>query len=357
MKVCIIGKGLTSLTLAKSLVNKGIYVDILSDKKISNYEKFRTIGISKTNIDFFNNEISNINKLLWKINKINIFSENLKNERLLNFVNLKNQLISINKNDHLYNHLIKELKKNKFFQDKKLIYNEKNLQKKYNIIVNCDLNNFLSKKYFNKKLNKKYNSFAYATIIKHKKFNKNNTAVQVFTKKGPIAFLPISEYETSIVYSVRGSEHLDLKDAIKKYNTKYSIVKINKILKFELKSMNLRSYYYKNFLAFGDLLHKLHPLAGQGFNMSLRDTKILSDLIKFKINHGLEIDKSICKDFEKITKHKNYLFSNGVDFIYEFFNFESKLDNPIVSKSVQFLGNNRYLNSFFTKMADKGLMM
>ena len=39
------------------------------------------------------------------------------------------------------------------------------------------------------------------------------------------------------------------------------------------------------------------------------------------------------------------------------FKFESKLDNPIVSKSVQFLGNNRYLNSFFTKMADKGLMM
>ena len=123
MKVCIIGKGLTSLTLAKSLVNKGIYVDILSDKKISNYEKFRTIGISKTNIDFFNNEISNINKLLWKINKINIFSENLKNERLLNFVNLKNQLFSIIKNDHLYNHLIKELKKNKFFQYKKLINN------------------------------------------------------------------------------------------------------------------------------------------------------------------------------------------------------------------------------------------
>ena len=33
---------------------------------------------------------------------------------------------------------------------------------------------------------------------------------------------------------------------------------------FELKSSNLRNYYKENILAFGDLLHKLHPLAGQG---------------------------------------------------------------------------------------------
>ena len=29
------------------------------------------------------------------------------------------------------------------------------------------------------------------------------------------------------------------------------------------------SYYKDNILAFGDLLHKVHPLAGQGFNMSI----------------------------------------------------------------------------------------
>ena len=33
MNVCILGNGLTSLTLAKSLVNKGINVDIISNKK------------------------------------------------------------------------------------------------------------------------------------------------------------------------------------------------------------------------------------------------------------------------------------------------------------------------------------
>ena len=33
MNVCILGNGLTSLTLAKSLVNKGICVDIISNNK------------------------------------------------------------------------------------------------------------------------------------------------------------------------------------------------------------------------------------------------------------------------------------------------------------------------------------
>ena len=36
---------------------------------------------------------------------------------------------------------------------------------------------------------------------------------------------------------------------------------------------------FKNILSFGDALHKIHPLAGQGFNMTVRDAKILSDLI------------------------------------------------------------------------------
>ena len=65
---------------------------------------------------------------------------------------------------------------------------------------------------------------------------------------------------------------------------RYKIVKINKINCFKLQSSNLRSYYHKNILAFGDLLHTIHPLAGQGFNMSIRDIKSLIKIIDYKIN-------------------------------------------------------------------------
>ena len=128
-----------------------------------------------------------------------------------------------------------------------------------------------------------------------------------------LAFLPISEDKTSVVYSIRNLKEIDFENLIKKYNTKYSIIKINNISKYELKSSNLRSYYNKNILAFGDMLHKLHPLAGQGFNMTIRDIKLLSELIKFRIDNGLEIDHSICINFEKKARHKNFLFDPEED--------------------------------------------
>ena len=74
-----------------------------------------------------------------------------------------------------------------------------------------------------------------------------------------------------------------------------------KLSSFKLKSSNLRNYYYKNILAFGDLLHKIHPLAGQGFNMTIRDIKILSKIIQNKIDLGIQLDSFV---FSKSSKKK-----------------------------------------------------
>ena len=125
MRVCIIGDSLSSLTLAKALVNLNINVNVLYEKKDIKLTKSRTIGISKTNIDFFNKHIVNIEKLLWKIKNIEIYSDNLKEEKLLNFENNNNQLFSILKNYELYNFLEKVLLKNKLF--KKKLFTNKNL--------------------------------------------------------------------------------------------------------------------------------------------------------------------------------------------------------------------------------------
>ena len=58
MRVCILGTSLSSLTLAKSLVNQKIYVDVLYFKKRFLVNKTRTIGISKSNVEFFKEKIS-----------------------------------------------------------------------------------------------------------------------------------------------------------------------------------------------------------------------------------------------------------------------------------------------------------
>ena len=187
MKVCILGNGLTSLTLAKTLINQGIFVDIFLSKKIFKKDSNRTLGISKINLDFFNKEILNIKKLSWDIQKIEIFSENLNNEKILNFENDNKNLFSILRNDDLADLLLKNLKKEKLCRFKKKMEKIDVIRKNYNLIFNCDNSNLIAKKYFFKQIRKNYDSSAYISIIKHLK-TKNKKAIQIFTKNGPLAF-------------------------------------------------------------------------------------------------------------------------------------------------------------------------
>ena len=356
MKICIIGEGLVGLTLAQVLIQKDIFVDILTKKKTNQYNQSRTLGISKSNIDYFNNNIVNIKKILWEIKKIKIFTEKNFQKEMLKFDNEDKQIFSIVRNHQLQKLLINKLKKSKFVKFKYNLYNS-NLIKKYNLVINCDPNHKYTKKFFSKKFEKSYNSYAYISTITHKKI-KNNTAFQNFTVNGPIAFLPISETETSVVYSLRSFDkksNYEMDNLVKKYNPIFFIKKINKWNHFELRSSNLRNYYKDNVLAFGDLLHKIHPLAGQGFNMSIRDIKLISSLIDKRINLGLDLDYSLCQEFQKNSQDKNYIFSSGIDWIYQLFNLESKINSNLLNKSISIIGNNKRFNTILKNFADSGI--
>ena len=139
MNICIIGNGLTGLSLAKNLINKKINVHLYHKNKIKNLSSSRTIGISKNNLEFFRKEIHRIpKKIVWKIKKIEIYSEDLKKSKILNFENNKNNLFYMIKNDELYLSLMNEVSKNKFFK-KKLIKNKffyQGLQKKKQVRFN-----------------------------------------------------------------------------------------------------------------------------------------------------------------------------------------------------------------------------
>ena len=356
MRICIIGSGLTSLALAKALVNQNINVDILRDKKKQKNDQSRTIGITKSNVEYFNNNIVNIDKIIWKLNKIEILSDKLNQEKLLEFQNNNQELFSMVRSFDLYNILEKRLKKNKFFK----IQNQTNLEnihKKYDLLINLNFSNLITKKFFSKKIIKKYKSLAYTLILEHEKID-NKIARQVFTKIGPLAFLPISDKKTSIVYSIKNSAKIkkeNLIELINLHNPNYKIKEFKKISSFELLSVNLRNYYHKNVLAFGELIHKIHPLAGQGFNMTIRDIKILLEIIQNKTDLGLPLNSSVNQEFQKNTKHRNFIFSNGIDFIYEFFNYESKIKNNFLVNSLKYIGSKNSINNMLKKIADTGL--
>ncbi len=119
----------------------------------------------------------------------------------------------------------------------------------------------------------------------------------------------------------------------------------------------LRKYYNKNILAFGDMLHQIHPLSGQGFNMALRDIKVFLNLLIDKENLGLPVDHYIYQQFENKTKHLNFIFSSANDFIYEFFNYDNFYLKPFSKKIFNYLNNNKLFNKLAVQYADKGLMI
>ena len=127
--------------------------------------------------------------------------------------------------------------------------------------------------------------------------------------------------------------------------------------KFKLETSISRNYYNNNILAFGDCLHKIHPLAGQGFNMTIRDIKILSNIIQNRIDLGFPIDLSICREFENKTKHYNFTFSFGNDFIYEFFKFDNKYKNNYLNHLLKFIGKNEIFNKLANRYANRGLFI
>ena len=89
--------------------------------------------------------------------------------------------------------------------------------------------------------------------------------------------------------------------------------------------------------------------------MIIRDIKILSEIIESKIELGLHIDALILNDFEKQTKNKNFIFSSGIDFIYEFFNIEKKIKNKNITKILKTIGKNKNFTNLLIKFADRGI--
>ena len=361
MNICLIGNGLTNLVLAKNLVKKKIKVDLFYRNKIINKGKVRTIGISKENIQFLKKNIADIEKISWQIDEIKIYNELNQNEEIINFNNYGTSRFTVLKNHEIYNMVEKLLKKEKNFS-KKLIKKNTSfsfmLNKKYDLIINSDPNSEITKKFFFNKINKEYDSTAYTTIINHKEC-KNNSAIQIFTKIGPIAFLPISNTETSIVFSILeckfSKNENQIINLIKKYNQRYKIISFNNFEKTSLKFSISRKYYYKNILCFGDNLHKIHPLAGQGFNMTIRDIKVLSKIIDNNLDLGLPLDASILKQFQKKTQHLNFVFAHGIDFIHEFFKFDNMFGNNYSKVILKLFGKNKFFNKYASKFADKGL--
>ena len=227
MKICLLGNNLTNLVLANILHKKKINVDIIyQPKSLSLRNTIRTIAISNDNYKFLRKNIKGISNFGWPTKKIKIYSTKNELSELFEFENKDHSNFFLLKYSQIYN-LVKKNKSFKFIKLKN--YNLNTIKKlDYNLIINSEQNNPITKKYFQKKVEKNYKSLAHTAIIDHKKIE-NKIATQIFTKNGPLAFLPLSNTQTSIVYSNNSTKLIDKISLLKIINNHYHQYKIIKI--------------------------------------------------------------------------------------------------------------------------------
>ena len=353
MNICLLGNNLTNLVIANILLKKKINVDIISQTSKSSLKKtIRTIAISNENYKFLQKNIKGLNNLGWPTKKIKIFSEKNNSSELFEFKNENENNFYLLKYTTLYN-LVKNNKLIKFKNFKN--YNYDTIKKlNYDLIINSEQNNPITKKFFQKKIIKNYNSLAHTAIISHIKTD-NKTAKQIFTSNGPLAFLPLSNKTTSVVFSNNSTKLINKKtllQIINKYNFEHKINKISDVESFNIKLIVLRNYVFKNILSFGDLIHKVHPLAGQGFNMTIRDIKSLSSILDENMNLGISDGVTIAKEFQKNNKHVNFIYSLGIDCINSFFKFDNKIKNTLSEPIFKILKGNKFLNNYATFLSN-----
>ena len=118
-----------------------------------------------------------------------------------------------------------------------------------------------------------------------------------------------------------------------------------------------RQYHQKNILILGEGLHTIHPVAGQGFNLVLRDIKKLKEIVKYYAGLGISIKNSYAlNDFYNGRKPENTIMSLGVDATHIFFKQNKYLD-PFKEIIIKNIKNNETLKKFSKIISNRGLSL
>ena len=363
-RICIVGDGLAGLMTAVVLGRiPEVDINLIAKKEKKNSDK-RTTAISQTNFKFIQENIVRLdNNLFWPSKNIELFYETSKEK--INFLNLNeahSNLMYVFENDKIKNILLKEIRKNKIEIIRKDIKSLTDL-KNYDLVILClgTKSNIYENIIKLKPIKKDYKEIAVTGYVKHD-FKSLNTS-QFFLKEGPLAILPFSKNYFSIVWSLNKKFYENNSKKIKELvehklleilKTKKSII-VSNIQSYPI-SLNLkRKYYQKNILILGEGLHSIHPVAGQGFNLVLRDIKKLKEVIKYYAGLGISIKNSYAlSDFYNSRKPENTIMGLGVDITHNFFK-ENKFLDPIKKTILKQVSKSKFLKSFSKRISDKGL--
>jgi 2-octaprenyl-6-methoxyphenol hydroxylase len=142
-----------------------------------------------------------------------------------------------------------------------------------------------------------YDQSAIVTTVAHERDHKGR-AEEHFLPSGPFAILPLTGKRSSIVWTETKSEaarivalpdaefHAELE---KRFGLKLGDIEVAGPRRaFPLGLFTARSFVADRLALIGDAAHIIHPIAGQGLNMGMRDAAALAEVIADAARLGLD---------------------------------------------------------------------
>ena len=382
-KICVIGGGITGALMVLLLKNSNMFK--LSDigwikPNLKSRHDFRTTFYNETSLELLNN--LNILKKLKKndyttVKSIKVFGPNYNSPLEWNYDDSRRRFGAVIKNDIVLNIIEEQLKEIKqydnFVNNTKCNNFERTLYLENKTVINTHLvlsadgkNSYMRKLLSVKTINKDTKHIAISGFLEQSQ-NHKSTAMQAFTNIGPIGVLP---YENkNLVNFVLSIKKIEFNKLLSKDNPEYLICselnnffsyndlrfspikKINKV-ENKLSYWNLDLNLVLNptssrAILIGDAAHSIHPLAGQGLNLSLRDCVSALNAIKSCLKFGSDLgNKSILEFYKNERLPKNISMTAFTDFIFFGFTCTSNNTKLIFTKAMENLNKTSLKNIF-----------
>jgi 2-octaprenyl-6-methoxyphenol hydroxylase len=128
-------------------------------------------------------------------------------------------------------------------------------------------------------------------------------AYERFTDSGPLALLPMSDNRSSLVWTVKSgdeehilasSDELFLKQLQERFGYRLGkFTRVGKRHSYPLKLIECDQPIQHRIVFIGNAAHSLHPIAGQGFNLGLRDVAALAEVITDSTHSDIGSSKAL----------------------------------------------------------------
>ncbi len=382
-KICVVGGGITGAVMVLLLKNSNMFK--LSDiawikPNLKSKNDFRTTFYNKTSLELLKK--LNVLKVLKKndytsVKKIKVFGSNNSSPLEWDSCDTKRELGAIIKNDivlSIVEDLVKDVKQyNSFVTNTKCNKFERTLYLDNKTFINSHLvlsadgkSSNLRKLLSISTINKKTKHIAISGFLKQSK-NHNSTAIQAFTNIGPIGILPyenknlvnfvqsIQESECKKILSKENPENFiceELNKFFSQINLNFSPVKkINKIenkLSYWDLDLNLiLNPTSSRAILIGDAAHSIHPLAGQGLNLSLGDCVTALTAIRNCLKIGNDLgDEEIFEFYKRERLPKNISMTAFTDLMFFGFTSTSNKTQSLLTKGMENLNQTNLKNIF-----------